>query len=71
MSGKYPTPRGPSANAAKKKYNKRNYDTLCIAVKKGEKEKIQSCAISAGESVNCYIKNAVQERMKKEKNDGH
>ena len=45
------------------KYMKKNYDRINVTFPKGTKEKLQAAAASAGESVNGYIKTAVDMRM--------
>lgn len=41
---KYPTPRGASATAAKRKYNAKAYDRFELSLPKGMKEKIDEVA---------------------------
>lgn len=48
------------------KYMKKNYDEIKIRVEKGQKEIIKVAADHAGESVNGYIKKAIDERMKRD-----
>lgn len=48
------------------KYNAANYDRIEIKVPKGEKEKISQAAAAAGQSVNAYIGQAINERMERE-----
>lgn len=45
------------------KYVKNNYDRINVTFPKGAKEQIQAAATAAGESVNGYIKSAVDMRM--------
>ena len=45
------------------KYVKNNYDKILVTVPKGDREKIKAAADAAGESVNAYIKKAVELRM--------
>lgn len=45
------------------KYVKANYDRLELTVPKGFKDQIKAAAAAAGESVNGYIKTAVERRM--------
>ena len=49
------------------KYMKNNYDELKVRVPKGEKEKIKAHAESRGESVNGFVKRAVDETMERDK----
>jgi len=48
------------------KYMKNNYDELKIRVPKGEKDKIKAHAESKGESVNGFVKRAIDERMERD-----
>ena len=48
------------------RYMKKNYDRILVTFKKGDKARIQTAANHAGESVNGYIKTAVEERMQRE-----
>ena len=45
------------------KYVKNNYDRINVTFPKGQKELIMQAASAAGESVNAYIKKAVDQRM--------
>ena len=46
----------------KRAFNEQNYDRIEITVKKGTKQVLQEAAKDKGESINGYIKNAVQAR---------
>ena len=46
------------------KYMKNNYDEIKVRVNKGTKQKLQEAASEKGESINGYIKTAVQARFK-------
>ena len=48
------------------KYVKNNYDRINVTFPKGQKEIIMQAAEAAGESVNGYIKKAVDERMERD-----
>ena len=48
------------------KYVKNNYDRINVTFPKGQKDIIAKAAEKAGESVNGYIKKAVDERMERE-----
>ena len=48
------------------KYMKNNYDELKIRVPKGEKEQIKSHADKQGESLNGFVKRAIDETMKRD-----
>lgn len=49
------------------KYVKNNYDRINVTFPKGQKEIIMQAATAAGESVNGYIKKAVDQRMERDK----
>lgn len=51
------------------KYVKNNYDRINVTFPKGQKEFITQLATAAGESVNGYIKKAVEERIQRENPD--
>ena len=48
------------------KYMKNNYDEIKVRVEKGKREIIKAAAEQAGESLNCYIKKAVDQRMERD-----
>lgn len=48
------------------KYMKNNYDELKIRVPKGEKEQIKSHADKQGESLNGFVKRAIDETMQRD-----
>ena len=48
------------------KYMKNNYDEIKVRVEKGKREIIKAAAEQAGESLNGYIKKAVDERMERD-----
>jgi predicted HicB family RNase H-like nuclease len=48
------------------KYMKNNYDELKIRVPKGEKEQIKAHADNQGESLNGFVKRAIDETMKRD-----
>ena len=52
------------STATKNKWNAENYDRIALSVKKGAKLTLQQAAKSKGESINGYIKNAVQKQYK-------
>ena len=52
---------------ANEKYNAKAYDRINIAIPKGEKETIRAHAEQQGESVNGFIKRAIDETMKRDK----
>ena len=52
---------------ANNKYNDKAYDRINIAIPKGEKDKIKAHAESVGESVNGFVKRAINETMERDK----
>ena len=54
---------------AVQKYVKKNYDRIELTVPKGQKDLFSQLATAAGESVNGYIKKAVEERIQRENPD--
>ena len=48
------------------KYMKNNYDEIKVGVEKGNREIIKAAAEQAGESLNGYIKKAVDQRMERD-----
>lgn len=53
------------------KYESANYDKILLRLPKGKREVIQTAAEKAGESLNGYIKKAVDERMEREAQQEH
>lgn len=51
---------------ANEKYNAKAYDELKIRVPKGEKDKIKAHADTQGESLNGFVKRAIDETMKRD-----
>lgn len=51
------------------KYVKNNYDRLELTVPKGQKDIIKAAAENAGESLNTYVRNAINQRMERDTND--
>ena len=56
-----------ASTRAKNKYNAKAYDRINIAIKKGSKAKIQAHAESKGESLNGFIKRAIDETISRDK----
>jgi len=54
-----------AATKAKNKYNAVNYDSLRIVVPKGRKDRIQSAADAAGESLNKFVNTAIEDRIER------
>ena len=59
---------GKAATRAKNKYNSQNYDSLRIVVPKGQKEELQTHAVSIGESLNGFVNRAISEALERDKN---
>lgn len=52
------------ATAYKNSFNAEKYDRVGLMLKKGSKTTLQEAAKDKGESINGYIKNAIQTRYK-------
>lgn len=52
------------ATAYKNSFNAEKYDRVGLMLKKGSKQPLQDAAKANGESINGYIKSAVQARYK-------
>lgn len=52
-----------------RKWDAANLDRVSIAMPKGKKDDIKEAASAAGESMNQYIINAVDQRMEREKQE--
>ena len=58
----------PTSKAQQKavaKYMKENYDEVKIRMPKGKKDEIKAAADSQGKSVNGFINEAIDEKMKR------
>ena len=53
-----------------KKWDAANLDRISIALPKGRKDDIRAAAVAAGESMNQYIINAVDQRMERDASGG-
>ena len=58
---------GKNSYASIKKYEDKTYDRILLRIPKGSKEKIQEHAESTVESVNGFIKRAIDETIKRDK----
>jgi predicted HicB family RNase H-like nuclease len=54
---------------ANAKYNAKAYDRMHIVVKKGQKQAIEKIAKTQGNSINGYIKKAVETQIKTDTGD--
>ena len=61
--GIYIMPVSKAQQKATNKYVKNNYDRINVTFPKGQKEIIKAAAENAGETVNSYIKKAVDDRL--------
>ncbi|WP_342547635.1 transcriptional regulator [Paenibacillus sp. FSL P2-0089] len=61
--------KGKSSTRAKNKYNSANYDRLYPFVPKGQKAIYEAAAKAAGMSLNDYIITAIEEKMKRDKEE--
>ncbi|MEK8132355.1 transcriptional regulator [Paenibacillus filicis] len=59
--------KGTAATRAKDKYNAANYDQVKFTVKKGERERIDEAAVRLGLSRNAFILEAIEEKLRKAK----
>lgn len=55
--------RSDAQRRAVAKYNNANYEQIQVRVKTGRKAEIEAHALSRGESVNSFIKRAIDETM--------
>lgn len=57
---------GTARTRANNKWNAKAYDRINLTVPKGKRDTIGAAAQKAGQSVNAYINQAIDERMKKD-----
>ena len=57
---------GKTSSKVKDRYNAKAYDELKIRVPKGEKDKIKAHADTQGESLNGFVKRAIDETMRRD-----
>lgn len=57
---------GKTSSAVKNRYNLKAYDRINTVVPKGDKDVIKAAADAAGQSVNAYILQAIEERMQRD-----
>ncbi len=55
-----------ASKRAVQKYNKNHYDRIEIKGQKGAREMLSAAAAGAGQSVNLYVWQAIQERMQRD-----
>lgn len=51
-------------------FNRKSYDRISVMLPKGDRERLQTAAAAAGESVNGYIKTAIRQRMDRDRDCG-
>lgn len=56
-----------SQRKAVAKYNAKSYDEIKVRVSKGKKDKIKLHAETKGESLNGFVKRAIDETMERDK----
>lgn len=56
---------GKTSNESKRKYNEKAYDRIQLVVKKGKKEEIKSFAEKQGYTMNSFVNEAIDEKMKR------
>lgn len=54
---------GKTSNASIYKYQKKAYDRIAINVKSGDKDKLQDHAAAHGQSLNAWIRGAINQRL--------
>ncbi len=55
---------GKTSTESKRKYNDKTYERIALVVPKGKKATIKAAADAAGKSLNGYINDAIDEKMK-------
>lgn len=55
-----------TSSASKNKYNAKAYDRINLTVPKGQKELLSAHAEARGESLNGFIKRAIEETLKRD-----
>ena len=58
---------GRNSYASTKRYQDKTYEKITLRVHIGERDIYKAAADAAGESVNIYIKKAIEQRMAREK----
>lgn len=61
---------GKTSSKVKDRYNAKVYEEIKVRVYKGEKEKIKAHAETMGESVNGFIKRAIDETIANDNRGG-
>lgn len=55
---------GKTSNESKRKYNEKAYDRIQLVVKKGKKDEIKAFAESHGYTLNGFVNEAIDEKMR-------
>lgn len=61
---------GTARTKAQNKYILKAYDRINLTVMKGKKEELQAYAQRRGESLNGFINRAIEEQIKRDKEQG-
>ena len=51
------------------KYDAKNYDKICVRIKKGQRDILKAHADEQGESLNGWIVSAIKAKLKQDKNN--
>ena len=60
---------GKTSTASKQRYNEKAYDRIALTVKKGEKDRLKAHAEQQGETLNGFINRAIDEAVKRDKDN--
>lgn len=60
---------GKTSSKVKDRYNAKVYEEIKVRVYKGEKDKIKTHADRRGESLNGFVKRAIDETMERDENN--
>lgn len=55
---------GKTSNESKRKYNEKTYDRIQLVVKKGKKDEIKAFAESHGYTLNGFVNEAIDDKMR-------
>lgn len=58
-----------SQKRAVAKYNAKNYDKICVRIKKGQRDILKAHADKRGESLNGWIVSAIKAKLKQDRNN--
>lgn len=56
---------GKTSNESKRKYNEKTYDRIQLVVKKGKKEELKTFAEAHGYTMNSFVNEAIDEKMRR------